>query len=106
MDEKLNQWKGLKPKWVPEWVTFTFVVFVIFVVFMLFYGESSYMKSNEYTQQINELKREIKENRDTTRLYQQKIKELNTDKESLERIAREKYGMKHENEEVYVTEIP
>jgi len=106
MDEKLNQWKGLKPKWVPEWVTFTFVVFVIFVVFMLFYGESSYMKSNEYTQQINELKREIKENRDTTRLYQQKIKELNTDKESLERIAREKYGMKHENEDVYVTEIP
>lgn len=106
MDEKLNQWKGLKPKWVPEWVTFTFVVFLIFVVFMLFYGESSYMKSNEYTQQINELKREIKENRDTTRLYQQKIKELNTDKESLERIAREKYGMKHENEDVYVTEIP
>ncbi len=106
MDEKLNQWKGLKPKWVPEWVTFTFVVFVVFVVMMLFYGESSYLKSNEYTQQINVLKQEIKENRDTAQVYKRKIQELNTDKESLERVAREKYGMKRENEDVYVTDIP
>lgn len=106
MDEKLNQWKGLKPKWVPEWVTFTFVVFVVFVVLMLFYGESSYLKSNEYTQQINELKQEIRENRDTAKVYKRKIEELNADKESLERIAREKYGMKRENEDVYVTDIP
>ena len=35
-----------------------------------------------------------------------KVNELNTDRETLERIAREKYGMKRENEDVYITDIP
>ena len=35
-----------------------------------------------------------------------KVNELNTDKETLERIAREKYGMKRHNEDVYKTDIP
>ena len=39
-------------------------------------------------------------------MYEAKANELNTDKESLERLVREKYGMKRTNEEVYVTDIP
>ena len=34
------------------------------------------------------------------------MRELNTDRETLEKIAREQYGMKRVNEEVYITEIP
>lgn len=64
------------------------------------------MKSNNYTQQINQLKNEIKENRDSAAYYNQKVNELNTDKERLEHIAREKYGMKRLNEDVYRTDIP
>ena len=86
-EEKKNQWYGLKPKWVPEWVSITFVVFVAFTLLMLFYGESSYLKTSEYAKQISELKREIKENHDTAQVYMRKVNELNTDRETLERIA-------------------
>ena len=39
-------------------------------------------------------------------MYEKKIRELNTDRATLEKIAREKYGMKKDYEEVYVTDIP
>lgn len=106
MAEIQNNWKGLRPKWVPSWISFTFVAFVAFIITMMFYGESSYVKSNKYTQEINKLKKEIKENRDSAAYYNQKTEELNTDKEQLEHIAREKYGMKRPNEDVYQTDIP
>ena len=106
MAETQNNWKGLRPKWIPSWVSVTFVAFVVFIGAMMFYGESSYVKSNNYTQQINQLKNEIKENRDSAAYYNQQGNELNTDKERLEHIAREKYGMKRLNEDVYRTDIP
>ena len=43
---------------------------------------------------------------DAGRLVEAKVNELNTDNESLERLVREKYGMKRVNEEVYITDIP
>jgi hypothetical protein len=39
-------------------------------------------------------------------MYEAKVNELNTDNESLERLVREKYGMKRINEEVFITNIP
>lgn len=106
MAETQNNWNGLRPKWIPSWMSLTFVAFIVFIGTMMFYGESSYVKSNHYTQEINNLKAEIKENRDSAAYYTQKIDELNTDKERLEHIAREKYGMKRTNEDVFHTDIP
>ena len=106
MEEKKNDWFGLRPKWVPAWLSVTFVVFVIFTIWVVFYGDSSYIKSNEYSSQIKDLKHKIKENQDTTKVYEQKLQALNTDVETLERIARENFGMKRENEDVYETVIP
>ena len=39
-------------------------------------------------------------------MFDAKVNELHTDRETLEKIAREKYGMKRENEEVFITDIP
>ena len=64
------------------------------------------MKSNHYTSEINKLKGDIQQNSDSAMYYVNKVNELNTDKETLERIAREKYGMKRHNEDVYKTDIP
>lgn len=93
-------------KWIPQWMSLPFVVIVAFLVFMLFFGNNSYIKSNEYRQRIADLNTEIKQNEDSAALYEKKAKELNTDRESLEKIAREQYGMKKANEDVYVTDIP
>ena len=95
-----------RPKWIPRWLNIPLLIFVGFVVVLLFFGDNNYMRISKYRSQINELKSEIKNNEDSAAMYEAKINELNTDKESLERLVREKYGMKRVNEEVYITDIP
>lgn len=73
---------------------------------LLFFGENNYMRINKYRSQINELKSQIKDYEDSAAVYDAKVNELNTDNESLERLVREKYGMKRVNEEVFITDIP
>lgn len=77
-----------------------------FVAALLFFNDNSYIKINEYSSEINSLKASIKANEDSAAMYEKKIQELNTDRATLEKIAREKYGMKKDYEEVYVTDIP
>ena len=95
-----------RPKWIPRWLNIPLLIFVGFVVVLLFFGDNNYMRISKYRSQINELKSEIKNNEDSAAMYEAKINQLNTDKESLERLVREKYGMKRINEEVFTTDIP
>lgn len=81
------------------------MIVVVFVIILLFAGDYSYLKVIDYKQRVTEMEREIILNYDTARYYQNKIRELNTDKESLEKIAREQYQMKREKEDVYITPI-
>ena len=53
-------------------------------------------------QEIAELKREIKLNRDSARYYKEKSDQLNSSPEVLEHIAREQYGMQKPDEEVFL----
>ena len=95
-----------RPRWIPRWLNIPLIIFVIFVVVLLFFGDNNYMRINEYRSQINDLKSQIKSNQDSAAAYDAKVNELNTDNESLERLVREKYGMKRVNEDVYITDIP
>ncbi len=95
-----------RPKWIPRWLNVPFIIFVAFIMMLLFFGENNYMRINSYKQQINDLKAEIKSNQDSAKIYEAKLDELHTDRETLEKIAREQYGMKRTNEEVFITDIP
>ena len=95
-----------RPKWIPRWLNIPLLIFIAFVVLLLFFGENNYMRINKYRSQINDLKSQIQNNKDSAAMYDAKVNELNTDNESLERLVREKYGMKRINEEVYITDIP
>ena len=95
-----------RPKWIPRWLNIPLLIFITFVVLLLFFGENNYMRINKYRSQINELKSQIKDYEDSAAVYDAKVNELNTDNESLERLVREKYGMKRVNEEVFITDIP
>ncbi len=95
-----------RPKWIPRWLNIPLLIFIAFVVLLLFFGENNYMRINKYRSQINELKSQIKDYEDSAAVYDAKVNELNTDNESLERLVREKYGMKRVNEEVFITDIP
>ncbi|MBR5103009.1 MAG: septum formation initiator family protein [Muribaculaceae bacterium] len=96
-----------RPNWIPRWLHLPFIVFIAFVVMLLFFGDNSYIKINKLKKEINSLKAEIKVTQDSTRFYDHKISELNTDKETLEKLARERYNMKKDNEEIFYTpDIP
>ena len=95
-----------RPKWIPRGLNIPLLIFLGFVVVLLFFGDNNYMKISKYRSQINDLKSQIKNNQDSAAMYEAKVNELNTDNESLERLVREKYGMKRTNEEVYITDIP
>ena len=90
---------------IPRWLSVPLVVIVAFLIIMIFFGDNSYLKNKEYGNKIDELAKEIQANIDSAKYYQRKSKELVTDKETLEKIAREQYGMKRESEDVYITEI-
>lgn len=98
--------KLFKNKWLTNLITVPKLVFIGFICSLIFFGDNSCMRKLEYNDQINELKAEIKANNDSTKIYEAKVRELNTDRETLEKIAREQYGMKRVNEEVYITDIP
>ncbi len=93
-------------RFIPRWLSLPLIIIITFLVIMIFYGDNSYLKNKEYSKKIDELKKEIKANRDSAQYYRQKSHELTTDKETLEKIAREQYGMKRDNEDVYITDIP
>lgn len=81
------------------------IIVVGVIVLSATWGNNSYIKRVGYQKRINELEAEIKQYNDSAEIYSQKAIQLNTDPETLEKIARERYGMKHENEEVFITDI-
>ena len=94
-----------RPKWMPRWLNIPLVIFTAFIVMLLFFGDNNFMRINDYKKRINNLKAEIKANNDSVRIYEVKVQELSTDRETLEKIAREQYGMRRANEEIYITDI-
>ena len=102
----MELFKFQRPKWIPRWVNIPLLIFVVFVLTLLFYGDNSFIRSTKYRNQINDLKSQIQAYEDSAAMYDAKVNELNTDNESLERLVREKYGMKRVNEEVFITDIP
>ncbi|MBP5562083.1 MAG: septum formation initiator family protein [Muribaculaceae bacterium] len=97
--------KLTRPKWIPRWLNLPFFIFLAFILLLLFFGDNNYLKIWDLNKEKAQLNAHIKAQKDSTAMFLHKIDELNTDRESLERIAREQYGMKQENEEVYITDI-
>lgn len=79
-----------------------FLVTVSFVAWMLFFDRNDLLSQYEYRTQLSKLEEE-KEfyTRETTQVKKD-LEELTSDREMLEKFAREKYFMKKENEDVYV----
>ncbi len=78
------------------------VVVVAFGVYITFFSDYSYFRSMEYDARIKDLKAQIKECDDSTAVYRERERLLESDHETLERIVREEYLMKRENEDLYI----
>ena len=79
------------------------LIFIGFAIWMLFIDSNSLIIHNELNNEISDLEDEKEYYSKEITKDKKAIKELSTD-EGLERLAREKYYMKKENEDIYIIE--
>lgn len=77
---------------------------VVFVVWMTFFDTNSFIKSWRLRSENIRLKRENTATQHSIDENERLIKALTDDRETLERYAREKYGMKASDEDVFIFE--
>ncbi|HTN68600.1 MAG TPA: septum formation initiator family protein [Dysgonamonadaceae bacterium] len=78
---------------------------LLFIVIMLFFfSDSNIMKRIDSDREIKSLKKQVEFYRKKTEEDKAKLYELQSDKDNLEKFARENYLMKKENEEVFIIE--
>ncbi|MEM6514648.1 MAG: septum formation initiator family protein [Bacteroidota bacterium] len=79
------------------------IISVGFAIWMLFVDDNSLLIHNDLNEEIDDLENEKAYYRNEIEKDKKAIKELSTE-EGVERIAREKYYMKKENEEIFIIE--
>ena len=78
------------------------LVTIVFFALTFVMGDSSLYKRSTYDEKIRSLEKEIKHYQKEIEINSKKLNDLHTDKEGLERFAREEYFMKKPNEDVYI----
>ena len=78
------------------------LVTIGFVLLTFTSGDSNLYKRYTYDEKIRSLEKEIKHYEEEIAINSQKLQNLRTDKEGLERFAREEYYMKRPNEDVFI----
>ncbi|MDE6152886.1 MAG: septum formation initiator family protein [Muribaculaceae bacterium] len=96
--------KGLY-NWFKRYITVPLAGVVCFVVYVCFFNEeNSVIDRIRYQKRIEELQSEIADNRDSLEYYRTLNANLETDRENIERVVRERYRMQRPNEDIYVFE--
>ncbi|MDD3788632.1 MAG: septum formation initiator family protein [Petrimonas sp.] len=80
------------------------LILIALIGMLFFFSDSSIMKRVRYEKQIKDIKREIEFYRAQTDTNKVKLNELQSNKDNLEKFARENYLMKKDSEEVFVIE--
>ena len=80
------------------------LVTILFLAVTFFVGDTNLYYRYKYDEKIRFLESEINRQKKEIEQNKQKIQELRTDKEGLERFAREEYLMKKENEDIFIIE--
>ena len=75
-----------------------------FLVIIVFLDENSLIQRQKHQQEISTLKAEIERYRQQFEEDTRKLKELTSNPEAMEKIAREKYLMRRANEDVFIFE--
>ena len=80
------------------------LIILVIIVFAFFVTESNIFARLGYDSKIRELNGQIEYYRDQTEQDKQKLKELESEKDQIEKFARENYLMKKDNEDVFIVE--
>ena len=80
------------------------ITIAAFLVIIVFLDENSLIQRAKHQQEINTLNSEIEKYRKQFEEDTEKLKELTSNPEAMEKIAREKYLMKKPNEDIFIFE--
>ena len=75
---------------------------IVFVIITFMVGDSTLYRRHQYDEKIRVLEQEIKYYQKEIETNLKDLEDLNTNKESLERHAREKYYMKKSDEDIFI----
>ena len=81
-----------------------FGILLLVVIMLFFFSDSNIKKRIQSDREIRSLKNQIEFYRNKVEADKTKLHELQSDKDNLEKFARENYFMKKGNEEVFVIE--
>ena len=90
-------------KYIKPFKNMYVIILMVFVVWMLFFDGNSFLIHPELNSEMKALENERDYYKKEIIKDKKGIKALSTE-EGLERLAREKYYMKRENEEIYIIE--
>lgn len=80
------------------------ITIAAFLLIICVLDENNLMRRADHLREIRELEEEIEKYRQQYERDSRRLQELTTDPDELEKVAREKYFMKSENEDVYIFE--
>lgn len=78
------------------------IVTVLGILVVGFIDDNSFVKRIQYKLKVSDLKAEIETYNERNERYKAQLKELEKDPRSIEKIAREKYFMKQDDEDIFV----
>lgn len=78
------------------------LVTILFLILTFTMGDSSLYKRYTYDEKIRSLEKEIEFYKNEIEVNSKKLNDLHTDREGLERFAREEYFMKSPNEDIFI----
>ena len=78
------------------------IVIVLGVLIVGFLDENSLMRDVQYQLQISDLKKQIQEYKERNDADIKRLRELKRNPKAIEKIARERYFMKADDEDIYV----
>ena len=80
------------------------LVLLVIVIYAVF-GKKGILQRVELEMENEELRTKLKEEQEKTIMLQKQIDELKSSDKEIEKVAREKYGMMKEGEEIYKVHI-
>lgn len=80
------------------------IILLVLLIVLFFFSDSSVPKRLKYESEIKNLESQIEYYRRQTEVDKEKLNELQSNKEDLEKFARENFLMKKENEEIFIIE--
>ncbi len=92
-------------KFLPAWMTNKYLFATIFFIsWLLFFDHNDVFTTYKRSQELNDLKAKKTYFQEQINLTQKEVDALRLNVASLEKVAREKYLMKKENEDLFIVE--